>query len=116
MQAAATLYDLAVDQDPPAVQLDPVGSVGHHLPPAHARIGDEQELELSPPNPPAGRGRLGEMMDAGRRRDLGLLDESASLLELLRVGVVAPSPMHAPEHILAGEEKALIEASPDHGR
>jgi hypothetical protein len=54
-------------------------------------------------------------VNGGRRRDVGFLDKADSLLELA-LAVLFSTPVHPPEHILTGEEKAVLEPGSDHRR
>ncbi len=73
------LHHLAVDEDAPAVGVDAVGGEGGHLPPAQARVGHGQDLQLPPPHAPLPR-RRGQGVHGRGGGDVGLVHEPALLL------------------------------------
>lgn len=113
-QAVLRLDDLAVDQDAPADGVDAVGAEAGVLAPAQPCVRDEQDLKFSPPHVGVSPGRASQGMDVGSRRDVGVLDGSAGLLDN-DVRTRRPVPAHAAEHVLSSQEQPLLQAGGHHG-
>jgi hypothetical protein len=109
----ATLHHLAVDEDAPAGHIDAVGGEGGHLPPAQARIGHGQDLQLPPPHPlPRRRGQGVHGRGGG---DVGLVDEAPILLGVEAVALDARvPPVHPPQHVLGGQQQPLLQPGGHH--
>ena len=85
------------------------------LPPSQSRVGDQQNLEFTPPDVRELGGGAPKGVDGVRGRDLRVVDVHTALQ--LVVGVVPRHrPAHTSQHILASEEQSLLEPGGHHGR
>ena len=112
-RAAAGLDDLAVHDDAPAGDVDPIGGERHGLTPAltpaQSRVGAKEDLELTPPHRPASRSGEGWTAAAvGMSASCTSGPRSRVGTSPRRVGQVPAGP-----RVLAGQQITLVHASGD---
>lgn len=108
------LDDLAVDDDPPAERIKPIGRERGMLAPPHPRVGNEKDLELAPPDLGALCGGPGEGVHSLRGWYVRLIDVHTPL-EIILSLAAWHVPVDTTQDVLAGEQQAFLQPCSDHG-
>lgn len=108
------LDDLAVDDDPTAERIKPIGRERGMLAPPHPRVGDEKDLELAPPDLGALSGGSGEGVHSLRGWYVRLVDVHTPFQIILALAA-RDVPVDTPQDVLAGEQQAFLQPRRDHG-
>ena len=108
------LDDLAVDDDPTAEWIKPIGRERGVLAPPHPRVGDEKDLELPPPDLGALSGGSGEGVHSLRGWYVCLVDVHTPFQIILALAA-RDVPVDTPQDVLAGEQQAFLQPCRNHG-
>ena len=112
----AGLDNLAVDGDASPSRVDAISAECCHLPPAQPRVGHHQDLQLTPPHPRALRRGRRQGGDGGGGGDVRVLVEVAGCELLASRLSRRRAPVNPPQHVLAGQQQALLQPGGHHGR